>query len=319
MIIPVFDEEGSLAVLHEQLTVVLKDLDGDYEIIFVDDGSRDGSFAIMEALHEEDPNVSVIRLRRNFGKSHALAAGFAAAVGEIIVTLDADLQDDPSEIPRFIEQIEAGSDLVTGWKYPRHDPITKTWPSLLFNFVLRTATGLRIHDFNCGFKAMRREIVEELKLYGELHRYIPALAKGRGFRVEELKVTHHPRRHGKSKYGFSRVFKGFFDFLTVSFLTRYDHRPLHFFGCCGALAGVAGVAINTYLTVLWFMGEKIGHRPLLTLGTLLIVVGMQLGLFGLLAEMLAFRTHAGEQSYSVRARLPKASGTDAEPIGPEQQ
>ena len=227
-------------------------------------------------------------------------AGFARAEGEVVFTMDADLQDDPVEIPRFLEKLDEGYDLVSGWKYPRLDPITKTAPSKLANFTIRLGSGLSLHDFNCGYKAMRAEVAQEIKLYGELHRYVPVLAHWRGFNVTEIKVKHHPRKFGKSKYGLKRLSRGLFDFITVVFLIRYTRRPLHFFGWMGLISLGLGMVIDVYLSVLWLMGEAIGQRPLLTLGTLLIIIGAQFFSLGLMAEMLSYSILSREEEYTIR-------------------
>ncbi len=306
VVIPLFDEEGTLEELHEKLSGVLARLGEPYEILFVDDGSRDRSPKIIEALAARDPAVGLIRFRRNFGKSAALDAAFKRARGRIIITMDADLQDDPEEIPRLLAALdEQELDLVSGWKKKRHDPLGKTLPSKLFNFTVRTLTGLKLNDFNCGLKAYRAEAVDGLDLYGELHRYIPVLVDWRGFRVGELAVQHHPRKWGHSKYGIERMAKGFFDLLTVILLTRYRRRPLHLFGWAGLLMFVLGFACLAYLTVLWFLGHgPIGTRPLLFLGLLLVMVGVQLISTGLLGEMIN-STRSVEPGYIIRSeRLP---------------
>jgi glycosyltransferase involved in cell wall biosynthesis len=302
VIVPALDEAGSLPQLHRELVGALGPLAIPYEIIYVDDGSRDGSTALLAEMFHADPSVQVIQFRRNFGKSAALSAGFEAASGDTIVTLDADLQDDPAEIPRLLSELEADIDLVSGWKYPRQDPWSKRLPSTLFNLVVRLLTGVALHDFNCGFKAYRAEVVDELPLYGELHRYIPVLAHNRGFRVAEIKVRHRPRVHGQSKFGGARFARGFFDLLTVLFLTQYTRRPLHLFGWFGVSTLVLGFVINAYLATLWFLGQPIGHRPLLSLGVLLMIVGAQFFVFGLLAEMIA-STSTVKRDYSVRRHL----------------
>ncbi len=245
-----------------------------------------------------------MRLRRNFGKAAALTAGFDIASGRLIVTLDGDLQDDPDEIPRMIETLEKGGfDLVSGWKHERKDPLTKTLPSLLFNWATRKVAQVDLHDFNCGFKVYRREVLEEVPIYGELHRYIPVLASRRGFAVGELAVQHHPRRHGVSKYGWDRFYKGLLDLLTVLFITKYTRRPLHLFGAMG-LAGLgSGLLINLYLAVRWFMGESLSNRPLLLLGSLLMLIGLQVLMTGLLAEMMTHKTFRRTDSYSVKELL----------------
>lgn len=302
-VIPLYNEEESLQMLQAQIVEAVKALGHEFEIIFVDDGSTDGSYQVLKQLHAENDYIKVLRFRRNFGKAAALMAGFAEVEGEIVFTLDADLQDDPAEIPNFLAKLDEGYDLVGGWKYPRLDPITKTAPSRLYNAVVRAATKIKMHDFNCGFKAMRKEAVDELNLYGELHRYIPVLAHWRGFRVTEIKVKHHPRKYGISKYGLSRFWRGMFDFITVYFLTGYTRRPMHFFGWIGLLTFATGLVINGYLSIIWFSGELIGNRPLLTLGTLLIIVGAQFFSFGLLAELLTSGIHSRESEYTIVERL----------------
>lgn len=303
VVIPLYDEEESLRPLHTQLRASLEATGHLYEIIFVDDGSQDGSFAVLQALHAEHDNIKVIQFRRNFGKSAGLAAGFAEAEGDIIFTMDADLQDDPAEIPKFLAKLEEGYDLVSGWKFPRLDPLTKTLPSKLYNATVRRFTGINIHEFNSGYKAMRREVSDSLTLYGEMHRYVPVLANWRGFRVTEIKVRHRPREFGQTKFGVERFTRGLFDFMTVYFLTNYTRRPLHFFGLFGGIAFTVGFLIDIYLAILRFSGEIIGNRPLLTLGTLLIIVGVQFLFFGLLAEMLNFGLYAKEPEYTIRTKL----------------
>lgn len=305
VVVPVFNEQESVAILCEELITALTNTPcSDYEIIFVDDGSKDKTFSMLEQLHHKDKRIKAIQFRRNFGKSAALAAGFTIASGEVVFTMDGDLQDNPVEMPRFLELLDQGYDLVSGWKYPRHDPLTKTLPSRFFNFVTGITTGIRLHDLNCGFKAYKREVTQELRLYGELHRYTPILAHYKGFRVGELKIAHRPRKYGKSKYGFRRFARGFFDLLTVLFLGQYNWRPLHLFGWAGLGALSIGVLINLYLTILWFQSRgPIGNRPLLTLGVLLIIVGIQFFSFGLLTEMFAFTQSKDTAPYSIRRQL----------------
>ena len=303
VVIPVYNEAQSLPALHEQIKRNLEAIGGSYEIILVDDGSTDDSFQVMSRIHQQDEHVKVIQFRRNFGKAAGLAAGFAEAQGETIFTLDADLQDDPDEMPKFLEKLGEGYDFITGWKYPRHDPLSKTLPSKLANGTIRLTTGVKVHDMNCGFKAMRRDVAKELNLYGDMHRYIPVLVNWRGFRITEVKVKHHPRKYGSSKYGVGRLSRGLFDFVTIIFLTRFNRRPLHFFGWFGLISFSLGVIIDAYLSVLWFMGEKIGHRPLLSLGTLLIIIGVQFFSFGLLAEMFNFEVYSREANYTIRQIL----------------
>lgn len=305
VVVPVFDEVESLPALHRELTDALERLGRSYELLFVDDGSRDGSFETLEKLHGSDDRVRVIQLRRNFGKAAALSVGFRAARGEVIVTLDADLQDDPAELPRLLHRLEDGFDLVSGWKRDRQDPASKTLPSRLFNRVTAWLTGVPLRDFNSGFKAYRSAVVEELHLYGELHRFIPALAAWRGFRVDEVPVHHRPRRFGRSKYGSARFWRGSLDLLTVLFLTRYTRRPLHLFGGMGLVAWAAGGAVNLYLVGLWLMGVRpIGNRPLLAFGILSMLVGLQFFCLGLLSELiLSYQAARGADDVSVRCRL----------------
>ena len=286
IVVPVHDEERSVALLYEELQAALDPLADSWEAIFVDDGSRDGSFAALTRLHSSAHNVRVIRLRRNFGKSAALAAGFAQAQGDVVVTIDGDLQDNPAEIPRLLAKLDEGFDLVSGWKTKRRDPWRRRLLSRVFNAVTGRVSGLRLHDMNCGLKAYRAEVVRGLRIYGELHRFLPVLAHYRGYRVAELPVEHRPRPHGRSRYGLERYVRGFFDLLTVSFMGRYRHRPLHLFGGLGLVLGGLGALILVYLTVLKATGEAIGHRPLLTLGVLLVVVGLQFFSLGLISELV---------------------------------
>jgi glycosyltransferase involved in cell wall biosynthesis len=286
VVIPLHNEERSVALLYEELQAALDPLERDWEAVFVDDGSVDGSFAALTRLHQGNENVRVVRLRRNFGKAAALATGFAQARGDTVVTIDADLQDDPSEIPKLLVKLDEGFDLVSGWKTRRRDPLRRRVLSRIFNWVTGRVSGLRLHDMNCGLKAYRAEVVKGLPLYGELHRFIPVLAHYRGFRVAELPVNHRPREHGRSRYGVERYVRGFLDLLTVSFIGRYRHRPLHLFGGLGLVLGFLGTAILVYLTVVKALGHSIGERPLLTLGVLLVVVGLQFFSLGLISEML---------------------------------
>jgi glycosyltransferase involved in cell wall biosynthesis len=286
IVIPLHNEERSIALLYDELQAALEPLGQEWEAVFVDDGSVDGSFAALTRLHNANENIRVVRLRRNFGKAAALAAGFGQARGEIVVTIDADLQDDPAEIPRLLVKLDEGFDLVSGWKTRRRDPLRRRVLSRIFNWVTGRMSGLRLHDMNCGLKAYRAEVVRGMPLYGELHRFIPVLAQYRGFRVAELPVNHRPREHGRSRYGVERYIRGFLDLLTVSFIGRYRHRPLHLFGGLGLILGLLGVAILVYLTIVKALGHAIGERPLLTLGVLLVVVGLQFFSLGLISEML---------------------------------
>jgi glycosyltransferase involved in cell wall biosynthesis len=301
IVVPFLDEEGSLDELYARLTVVLAGVGKPYEILFVDDGSRDRSAAIADALAEKDSRVGVVHFRRNFGKAAALDAGFRRARGRIIFTMDADLQDDPDEIPNFLAKLDEGYDLVSGWKRKRNDPLGKTLPSKLFNFVVSRASGLRLNDFNCGFKAYRAEAVQGLGLYGELHRYVPVLVHFRGFGVTEIPVVHHPRTTGSSKYGLERLMKGFFDLLTVLLITRYRTRPLHLFGGVGLAFALIGFACLAYLSVIWIMGHSIGTRPLLSFGVLMMLVGVQLVSTGLLGEMISSTQVGVQPHYEVRS------------------
>ncbi len=299
VVVPVHNEERTLALLFEELQAALDPLDGAWEAVFVDDGSTDGSFGALTRLHAAHEQARVVRLRRNFGKAAALAAGFAQAEGDVVVTIDADLQDDPAEIPRLLAKLDEGFDLVSGWKKRRRDRWTRRLLSRIFNWATSRVSGLRLHDMNCGLKAYRAEVVRGLKLYGELHRFIPVLAHYRGYRVAELPVHHRPRSAGRSRYGVERYLRGFLDLLTVSFLGRYRHRPLHLFGGLGLILGFAGLAVLVYLTVLKIGGEAIGHRPLLVLGVLLVVVGLQFFSLGLIGEML---TTYHEERFGERER-----------------
>lgn len=283
------DEEKTLRVLYERISEAVGPIlaDGDeFEVVFIDDGSVDGSVTEVERLVSEHSNVRLVELQGNFGKSAALAAGFGLARGRVVFTLDADLQDDPKEIPRFLEKLDEGFDLVSGFKQKRNDPFTKVVPSRVFNWMVRRATGIRLRDVNCGFKAYRRVVLQNVRLYGDLHRFVPVLAHWKRFRVGEIVVEHHARVHGVSKFGGGRFFRGLMDLLTVVFLMKYERRPAHFFGGIGTLALLSGLGICVYLAVLKAMGESIGHRPLLNLGVLLVVVGVQILATGLIAELM---------------------------------
>lgn len=294
VVVPVYNEERSVELLFDEIRAALEPLDQEWEAVFVDDGSDDGSFAALTRLHARARSVRVVRLRRNFGKAAALAAGFRHSSGDVIVTIDADGQDDPAEIPRLLAKLDEGYDLVSGWKTRRRDPWRRRVLSRIFNRVTGWISGARLHDLNCGLKAYRAEVVRGLALYGELHRFLPVLAHERGFRITELPVNHRPREHGRSRYGLERYLRGFFDLITVTFMGRYRHRPLHLFGGLGLALGTAGFLICVYLSVLWFSGRAIGQRPLLTLGVLLVVVGMQFLSLGLIGEMIT--THHEERA-----------------------
>jgi glycosyltransferase involved in cell wall biosynthesis len=299
VVVPVLNELRSLVELYSRLAAVLAGLASSYEIVFVDDGSTDGSIEKLREISALNPSVRYIRFRRNFGKSAALAAGFRAARYDIIATLDGDLQDIPEELPLLLNQLDEGYDLVSGWRHHRRDKLTRRIGSTIYNWVTSVLTGVRLHDINCGFKCYRREVLDEVMVYGERHRYIPVLASYRGFRLGEVKIDHAPREHGNSRYGMERVLGGFFSLLTVILMTRYTNKPLHFFGLMGLLLAGIGSAIDLYLITLRVLfNEWLSNRPLLIIGTFLAIVGVQLILFGLLAEMIAF-SYRRESDYSV--------------------
>ncbi len=303
IVVPLLDEEESIGELYGGILNATDPLKKPIEMIFVDDGSTDGSYSVLEQLHRKDPRVKVIRFRRNFGKSAALSVGFREANGEFVVTMDADLQDDPAEIPSLLDMLAEGYDLVSGWKQKRHDPLSKTIPSRLANSVTAMMTGIPIHDMNCGLKAYRKEVVKGIIVYGELHRYIPALAHWAGFRVGEKVVNHHPRKYGHTKFGIGRFSRGFLDLLTVLFTTRYIRRPLHLFGVWGIISAIIGVAIDGYLSIEWFLGRtSLSNRPLFMVGFLFIIIGVQFVSFGLLGEMIN-RQQQDETTYSIREIL----------------
>lgn len=300
VVIPLYNEEESLNELARQVKSALTPLGVSFEVLFVDDGSTDRSFDRLKEIHRRDRRFRIIRFRRNYGKSAALSVGFRHAGGAYIVTLDADLQDDPSEIPKVLEMLRSGYDLVSGWKKKRHDPISKTIPSRLFNFVVAKLTGIRIHDFNCGLKGYRREVARDIRVYGELHRYIPVLAHWAGYDIGEVVVQHHPRKHGTTKFGLGRFWKGLLDFLTVLFTTRFFRRPLHLFGLWGLIAFIAGFVIDAYLSVLWLLNlTALSNRPLFIVGFVLIIVGIQFISIGLIGEMIT-KGQQFEREYSIR-------------------
>lgn len=290
IIVPVKDEQDTIKELSSRIEEAFSALDPAQadltEILFIDDGSDDSTWNAIQETAAQSDHVIGIRLRRNFGKAAALQVGISHASGSVIITMDGDLQDDPKEIPRFLNEIRNGSDVVSGWKQTRHDPVGKTLPSKLFNRVTAWISGVHLHDFNCGFKAYRKDVFNSIRLYGELHRFIPALAHSQGFRVSEIVVQHHPRRFGRSKYGIGRLLKGFLDLLTVVTITKFNSRPGHLFGGLGVLVSATGFLIFLYLSALWFGGETIGNRPLLVVSTLLMIVGVQFTLFGMVAELI---------------------------------
>lgn len=304
IVIPLFNEAESVQPLTEELRQVLGEIARSYEIIYVDDGSTDNSFRVLEELRAQDPErTRIVAFRRNFGKTAALSAGFARARGDVVVTMDADLQDDPHELPKLLAALEEGYDLAAAWREKRQDGASKKLPSRVYNAVVSALTPIKLHDYNCGFKVYRAQVVRELKLYGDLHRFIPVLAYWQGFRVTEVPIVHRPRLYGQSKYGWGRMARGFFDFLVVLFLTRYLKRPLQLFGTGGAISLAMGLVLGLYLTYLRLFGPGIGWRPALFLDILFIVVGIQLISVGLLGEMLRNFAYRSDDEYSVRTEL----------------
>jgi glycosyltransferase involved in cell wall biosynthesis len=294
IVIPGLNEGPSLAELASRIETAIAATEN-YEIVFVDDGSRDNSWDIIGKLHAQNPRIRGLRMRRNFGKAMALAAGFRESRGDILIMMDADLQDDPADLPAFLEKIREGSDVAVGWKVQRKDPLNRRIASKIFNGTVALTTGVQLHDMNCGFKAYRREVIETVPIYGDLFRFIPALAAADGFRVVEVPVRHHPRAFGQSRYGLERILRGFFDLLSVLFLTRYARKPMHLFGLIGLITGVIGLGLFTYLSILWFSGQGIGARPLLLLSVLLMVLGVQFGSMGFLGEFMTY--HEEKRSY----------------------
>jgi len=305
VLVPVLDEEWSVLELAERVAAVLDRIGRSFEIVFVDDGSRDATPLRVREARERDARVKLVRLRRNFGKAAALSAGFDHCSGRLVLTMDGDLQDDAEEIPRLLAALEGGDlDLVSGWKRQRRDPASKKLPSLLFNWVTRQLAQVPLHDFNSGFKLYRREVLGEIAVYGELHRYIPVLASRRGFTIGEVEVNHHPRRHGNSKYGWDRFYKGLLDLITVLFITKYTRRPLHLFGGFGLLFLASGFAIDAWLAWGWFFRkEALSNRPLLLLGILLMLLGFQVLTTGLIGEMITYKNFRRRDSYSIKEWL----------------
>lgn len=313
IVIPVYNEEDSLVELCAGIAAEAQRLESLVEIVFVNDGSTDGTQEIIESLSQKYNWVTFIVFRKNFGKSAALNAGFKHATHDIVFTMDADLQDDPREISRFLEAIQNGADVVTGWKKNRLDPVEKTIPSKFFNLITSKFSGLKLHDYNCGFKCYRKEVLEEIEIYGELHRFIPFLAHKKGFVVAEVPVLHHPRKFGHSKFGIERYARGFFDLLTVVFITNYLTRPLHFFGPIGALFCLSGLGLFSYLFFFrWLMGGAIGSSPLFSLSILAIGVGFQILTVGLLAELIVHHKEKRDKAaYSIlRTRNGKGEKDD---------
>jgi glycosyltransferase involved in cell wall biosynthesis/putative flippase GtrA len=307
VVVPVMNERQNVRLLYEKLSATLSQLGKVYEIIFVDDGSTDTTFLELQKLHYEHPTtVHIIRFRRNFGKTPALVAGFSRSRGDVVFTMDGDLQDDPEEISNFLAKLDEGYDLVTGWKFPRHDPFSKTFPSHIFNGMVNRLTGLHLHDINCGFKAYRREVIEDihLKLYGEFHRFVPVIAHWRGFRIAEIKVRHHPREFGISKFGARRFARGLLDLLTVWFLTSSLHTPLRLFGKLGFWTFLLGTFVDIFVVVRSFLTQKPIHdQPLLFVGILLLIFGFQFVLIGLLGEMIRHYAFQSNEEYSIRQEL----------------
>ncbi len=310
IVVPVLNEVDSLPELHRQIAAVADDQQLDLEIIFVDDGSRDGSWDAIERLAAQDQRVSGIRLRRNFGKAAALTAGLRAARGDLMLMMDADLQDDPAEIPSLLAKLNEGYDVVNGWKQRRLDPWHKVYPSKVFNWLVGRMTGLRLHDHNCGLKLFRADVAREIRLYGEMHRFIAVLAHARGFRVTELPVNHRPREHGHSKYGVRRFLRGFLDLLTITFLTSFSQRPQHMLGAFGLFFFGLGSLGLLYLAVLWLLmhgfnvlpDKDIGDRPLLAYSVACLLLGGQAISLGLLAEMIVAYTGREQDTYSIARR-----------------
>ncbi len=307
VVIPLYNEVTNIPLLQTRLGEAMAGLGVPYEIIVVDDGSRDGSFEKVRAWHDADPHLKVIRFRRNFGQTAAFSAGFDLARGDVVVTLDADLQNDPADIGLLLDKIAEGYDVVSGWRVKRQDPfLTRRLPSQAANALISRVTGVRLHDYGCSLKAYRREVVKGIRLYGEMHRFIPAIASWMGVSVAEVPVNHHPRRYGKSKYGLSRTIRVFLDLLTVRFLLSYSTRPLHIFGSVGILSFAAGTALGLYLSALKLIGgQNIGERPALMLAVLLVIIGVQLVMMGLLGEMIVRTYHESQNKpiYVVRETL----------------
>ena len=293
VVVPLYDEVESLPELHREIVTALDALGLSWEILYIDDGSRDGSDRVIGELAAADPRVRGVSFRRNFGKSAALAVGFKQARGELVATMDADLQDDPAELKDMRDALSLGLDLISGWKRNRQDPLTKTIPSRLFNAVTSRVAGVKLHDFNCGLKLYRREVIESLEVYGELHRFLPAIAHWQGFRVGEVPVHHRARKFGVSKFGIARFVNGFLDLLSAAFITTSALKPLHVFGRVGLVFFAIGTGIGMWFVGLFFLGEPIRVRPLMLFGAGLVLLGFQFVLMGLLGEMIA---HLGARS-----------------------
>ncbi len=306
VVVPLLNERDSLPELTDWIHRVLTAHQFSYEVILIDDGSRDGSWEVITELVRQNPAVKGIKFRRNYGKSAALSEGFRIAQGDVVVTMDADLQDSPDEVPELFKMITAdGFDLVSGWKKKRHDPASKRWPSKLFNRVTGTMSGIPIHDFNCGLKAYKKEVVKNIEVYGEMHRYIPLLAKWAGFtRIGEKEVMHYPRKYGVTKFGWERFINGFLDLLSILFVARFGKRPMHLFGTLGLLSFFAGFLILLYLSIgkIFFDVTKMTERPIFYLGLVTMVIGVQLFLSGFLAELISRNAH-DRNAYQVDKEL----------------
>ncbi|MCZ6765720.1 MAG: glycosyltransferase family 2 protein [bacterium] len=299
IVVPCYNEDESLPELFQKLETVMRRHNYDYEYIFVDDGSTDRTVAVLREMRKHSDRVGIISFRRNYGKSAALNTAFRAVDGDVVITMDADLQDDPEEIPKLLAKLDEGADLVSGWKVDRKDPISKTLPSKIFNAVTSLVSGIRLHDFNCGLKAYRRDVVDTLTLYGELHRFVPVLAGWEGFKVDEIGVRHFKRKYGYSKFGARRFFNGFFDLITVMFVTRRSLSPLHLFGRIAIVLFTLGVLPQIFFLFQLLGGKGLHVRPVMLLGFVLIIVAIQIGSIGLLAEMITSRT-AKESTYAFK-------------------
>lgn len=306
LVIPVYNEEESIPELTAWIDRVVSAMDILYELIYVDDGSADNSWSIIKKQKQLFAQVKGIKFRRNYGKSAALNTGFSQATGDVVITMDADLQDSPDEIPALYEMIKSDRyDLVSGWKKKRNDPIGKTFPSKIFNRITRILSGIKLHDFNCGLKAYRGTVTKNIEVYGEMHRYIPVIAKFSGFtNIGEKVVSHQARKYGYSKFGLERVMRGYLDLLSIMFMSKFGQRPMHFFGGLGTFLGFVGFGMLLYLSIIKILYNtyRISERPLFFLGMLLIIVGVQLFIAGFLAEMIS-RNHRGRNEYNIEAEI----------------
>lgn len=326
IVIPAFNEAGSLEQLHRELDELSRQQQYELQIIFVDDGSTDGTWPAIEQLAKADSRVLGIRFRRNFGKAAALSAGFDVAEGEIVVTMDADLQDTPAEVPKLIAQLDEGLDVVSGWKQDRQDPWHKVWPSKVFNLLVSWMTGVKLHDHNCGLKCFRREVINEVRLYGELHRFVPVLAAARGFRIGEVAVAHRPRTSGVSKYGWSRIPKGLLDLLTVRFITRYGDRPQHLLGTGALILFALGFMGMSYLAVVWCVSRLPGNVPVhlhetaaLYYTMVMLLIGAQLLALGFVAELISALMSKESDAYSVAEHTSPNKNISADPSAPSAE